>query len=293
MDRIIKLVVSLGFWTFCWVRNWFIKLFGMEIPGTCVVLYYHSINSKHRNRFARQMDYIIQHAKPIPADIDTPLERGVHHAAITFDDGFQSVLENALPELVTRNIPFTIFVPTGYLGRHPEWITNPNSQDRHDVVMTKDQLRELSSDLITIGSHTVTHPRLTLQKEDEARKELFESRKELEYILGHNVTLFSFPHGEYNHKLEDLAEQAGYRRVFTILPKLAFLEPKEYRTGRVHVTPNDWHLEFHLKLFGAYRWLPIVYILKRKMSLIMNHFFTLNYNFIMNRKLKGIHTIEG
>jgi hypothetical protein len=31
------------------------------------------------------------------------------------------------------------------------------------------------------------------------------------------------------------------------------------------VTPNDWDIEFRLKVKGAYRWLPIAYELKRNL----------------------------
>ncbi len=35
--------------------------------------------------------------------------------------------------------------------------------------------------------------------------------------------------------------------------------------GRVRVDPTDWPLEFHLKLMGAYRWLPMAIALKRRL----------------------------
>jgi hypothetical protein len=48
------------------------------------------------------------------------------------------------------------------------------------------------------------------------------------------------------------------------LPVLAFLEPKEFVTGRVGVSPTDWPMEFRLKLAGAYRWLPYAFAWKRR-----------------------------
>lgn len=240
-----------------------------NLPGYCVVLYYHAVNDKYRSVFARQMDDLIKYAKPIRADNNKPLESGVNYVAVTFDDAFQSMVINALPELIQRKIPFTIFVPTGYLGRHPKWTKDSIYEDRYEIVMTADQLRELPSNYVSIGSHTVMHPILPLLKEDEARRELYESRHELESILGWDTKLFSFPYGEYNQKLIEWARQAGYKRVFTILPSLAFSEPGEYVTGRIRVSPTDWRLEFRLKLLGAYCWLPLAFALKRKMRLMV------------------------
>jgi hypothetical protein len=78
--------------------------------------------------------------------------------------------------------------------------------------------------------------------------------------------MFSFPHGEYNQTHVQLARQAGYERIFTIMPLLAFSEPQEFVTGRVWTAPTDWRLEFRLKMMGAYCWLPFVFSLKRKIK---------------------------
>jgi peptidoglycan/xylan/chitin deacetylase (PgdA/CDA1 family) len=211
------------------------------------------------------MDELIRWAKPVRADTRDSLQVGVHHVAITFDDAFQSVAENAIPELIQRGIPSTIFVPTGNLGQHPEWDIEIDHPDRHEIVMTADQLRDLPSELVSIGSHTVMHPRLTHIEENDARRELSVSRHKLESILGRDIKVLSFPHGAYNEELVDLSRQAGYDRVFTIDPTLAFSNPGEYVTGRVQVNTTDWLLEFRLKAAGAYRWHPFVSALKRKL----------------------------
>src|SRR5262249_3105591 len=111
--RLIKLAVSAA----VWAGDSLAKLaLGRKRPGSAVILYYHAVPAKERQCFAAQMDELLRCAKPIPADLDGPLERGTHHVAVTFDDGFVSVLENALPELQRRKIPAVIFVPSGYLG---------------------------------------------------------------------------------------------------------------------------------------------------------------------------------
>jgi peptidoglycan/xylan/chitin deacetylase (PgdA/CDA1 family) len=59
-----------------------------------------------------------------------------------------------------------------------------------------------------IGSHTVQHPFLT--KSNRARQEIFESKKILEEKLGKPVTVFAYPFGDYNEKIEHLVKEAGY-----------------------------------------------------------------------------------
>ncbi len=274
--RLIKFVISIVFWALSWLIDQMRRMMGKELPGTCVVLCYHAVTSEQRNRFARQMDALIRWAKPISADATGPLKGGINHVAVTFDDGFVSVIDNAIPELTQRSIPSTLFIPTGYLGRHPIWINEVGHEDRHEVIITAGQIRSLNKELISIGSHSVTHPDLLLLSKEDAKEELSESKLKLEAIVERPVGLFAFPHGAYNKSLAELSRQAGYKRVFTIIPKRAFSEINEYVTGRIDVSPNDWFPEFRLKMMGAYRWLPIAFNLKRKMYLFLGRYLALS-----------------
>ena len=269
MRRIVKLLLSAAFWAGLWLWNTLRRAAGRELPGTCVVLYYHAVTAENRARFARQMDDLKRWAKPIAADTTNALATGVHHAVVTFDDAFQSTAENAIPELIQRGIPSTIFAPTGYGGRHPSWTENPDYEDRDEVVMSGEQLRRISSDLTSVESHTVTHPRLHLLIEADARRELAESKHWLEAQLGHEIRFLSFPYGQYNAQLVEWSRQAGYKRVFTTMPRPAYSEPDEYVTGRVPIRPGDWRLEFQLKVLGAYSWLPVALAVKRYMHLLL------------------------
>ncbi len=259
IKRILKLGISLGFYcaSYVWplVRRWR----GVPAKGICVILYYHAVPSQQRARFARQMDLLVRCAKPIGIDGVPPLDGGARYAAVTFDDGFESVFENALPELVKRQIPATIFVISDALGQKPGWEGYP------ERTVSVEQLRKLPADLITIGSHTMTHPFLPAMSEKEARRELSGSRARLEQMLNRKIKLFSFPYGAFNQNLVEWCRDAGYQRVFTTLPVPAFNDPKEFVTGRVWADPTDWALEFRLKLSGAYRWLPLAFALKGRL----------------------------
>jgi peptidoglycan/xylan/chitin deacetylase (PgdA/CDA1 family) len=135
---------------------------------------------------------------------------------------------------------------------------------RSENAMSVEQIRALPQDLVTIGSHTSSHPYLPKLGEDDARREISRSRAQIEEMLNRKVTLFSFPFGGFNEKLVQLCRDAGYQRVFTTLPRLALEHPDEFVAGRVRVDPTDWTWEFHLKLSGAYRWLPFAFVLKRR-----------------------------
>jgi peptidoglycan/xylan/chitin deacetylase (PgdA/CDA1 family) len=252
--RILKLGISLLVWSGDWTKAVVLRLAGRKPPGRAVILYYHAVPATERGRFARQMDHLVKSAHPIPAGVDMLLEAGVAYAAVTFDDGFVSVLENALPELRERRIPATLFVPSGWLGQPPGWIRNAHSRARRECVMKAAQLRAASRDGLEIGSHTVSHPYLDQLPPDEAFREISLSKQELEAVLQTPVTSLSFPHGVFTPAIVEEARRFGYRRVFGIQPVCIWGKLDGFCLGRVAVNPGDWPIEFALKLRGAYRW---------------------------------------
>jgi peptidoglycan/xylan/chitin deacetylase (PgdA/CDA1 family) len=183
---------------------------------------------------------------------------------VTFDDGFQNIVDNALPELSKRGIPATLFVVTESLGGNRGWEHLGGDDTRQERVMSVEQLRQLSPELVTVGSHTMTHPLLPTIETSQLMRELSGSRLKLEQILNRKVNLLSFPYGGFNDTVVEGCREAGYERVFTALPVFAFSQPREFVSGRVGAAPTDWPIEFRLKLAGAFRWLPYAYTLKRR-----------------------------
>jgi peptidoglycan/xylan/chitin deacetylase (PgdA/CDA1 family) len=229
-----------------------------------MVLAYHAVTPEERSRFSWQMDLLCKKTKALPADIDKLPEKTGSFAVVTFDDGLENIIENALPELKKRGIPATLFIVTDLLGRNRDWEHRGGDDTRHEMVMTAEKLRALASDSISIGSHSMTHPLMTNIPNDRLQQELRGSREKLEKMLGRRITLFSFPYGGFNEEALIESKKAGYKRVFTALPVYAYASPDEFETGRVGTAPTDWPLEFRLKLAGAYRWLPFAYKMKRQ-----------------------------
>ncbi|MEN6350230.1 MAG: polysaccharide deacetylase family protein [Syntrophomonas sp.] len=262
ITRIIKLLISI--FVFCTdsVKRLIALIAGKKLPPTCVILYYHIVNEAQRKLFCRQLETLLCLTRPIAINHKHPLNSRDYFVAITFDDAFTCILDNAVPELLKRRVPFTIFVPTGFIGKNPGWIKQKN--DPQHKVMDKKQLIKLHKmDNVVIGSHCISHRDITLLSNDEAEKEISQSKSDLERFLGQKITLLSFPHGAYKKQHVTMAWEAGYERVFSILPSLAFLRSDEYETGRVRVDPDDWMLEFRLKICGAYRWLPLAFAVKK------------------------------
>jgi peptidoglycan/xylan/chitin deacetylase (PgdA/CDA1 family) len=248
----------------CWLRKLILRLVGRKLPGECVVLYYHGVRDQYKSRFERQMDDLLRLAEPTTADRSSSLESGKRYAVVTFDDAYRNILVNALPALKTRGIPGTVFVVTEMIGRTAALADSSTVSTEERKVMSVEDLQSLPSGMVTTGSHSLTHRYLTKLSPKEAVHEVAESRRILEQLLHLQVRLFCFPYGACSEELFRLCRKAGYDRVFTTAPQFAFSDPTEFVTGRVRVDPNDWRLEFRLKLLGAYRWLPVAWIIKRK-----------------------------
>jgi peptidoglycan/xylan/chitin deacetylase (PgdA/CDA1 family) len=256
--RLVKLVIAFVFYVGHQLIEWTRALLGHDLQPTVVAIFYHQLPREQRGRFARQMDHLLRWTVPIVTDRTEPLSCGARYAMVTADDGWRSFIENALPELERRRIPVTIFVVSDYLGR--------SLGQRHDRLATKEELSRLGSELVSVGSHTSTHARLTALDEDAAWSELRDSRTTLETLLNREVRLFSFPFGAYNCSLVSRCRNAGYKRAFLGTPSSRQHQPQDFVTGRIRVDPTDWSLEFHLKLMGAYSWLPWAIRLKSRLA---------------------------
>ena len=85
---------------------------------------------------------------------------------------------------------------------------------RSDLMMTRQEVRELRRYGMSIGGHTVTHPILTALGIDEARREIAEGRRDLEETVGERVKLFAYPNGkperDYDETHVALVREMGF-----------------------------------------------------------------------------------
>jgi len=92
---------------------------------------------------------------------------------------------------------------------------NPTDAQRETYdIMTWEDLCSLDPALITIGSHTLSHPILNLLTADEIDFELRESRRLLEQKLGRAVEYFCYPNGSYDARVYE-AVKTIYRAAVT------------------------------------------------------------------------------
>jgi peptidoglycan/xylan/chitin deacetylase (PgdA/CDA1 family) len=182
-----------------------------------------------------------------------PAERTL---AVTFDDAYRSVYEQALPILSQFGLPATVFVPTDRVetGTPMVWpgvdVWLGSSYERELVGMSWHELRELADAGWEIGSHTRTHPYLTQLDDATLADELVVSRETCEQRLQQPCSSLAYPYGDYDDRVVAAAEEAGYRLACTADQLNA---PESLRWPRVVVYRRDSGHRFRLKTSPAAR----------------------------------------
>ena len=126
--------------------------------------------------------------------------------AITFDDAYISVYEEAYPRLKKRGWPFTVYVANDPVDRGL------------NQFISWEQMREMVSTGVEFGGHSATHAHLIRRGKDESkrqwksrlRQEIDSNAKRIEAELGIEVKSFAYPFGEYNEDVQKLVKKRGY-----------------------------------------------------------------------------------
>lgn len=167
--------------------------------------------------------------------------------AITFDDGYEDFYKNAFPVLKKYKIPATIFVMAG-------------EPDRKELgsdfgLLNWEQIKEIcSSGLIDIGSHGLTHKKLTRISLKEAENEIVSSRVIISENLGFKPLFFAYPKGSFNLGVRSLVVKGGYIGAVTAKQRLVLKNSDPYAIPRIQVDRSRSFFEFKTRLTRVVDW---------------------------------------
>ena len=145
-----------------------------------------------------------------------------------------------LPELLN------VSIPQGYF---------------RSLMMSWDQVRELHTQGMEFGGHTVNHPILTRVPLDTAKAEIEGSKAKIESELGQSITSFAYPNGgtnDFNRDIENITSRAGYKAAFSLLngpSALREVKRNPFAIRRIFISNNHTFPEFGILVspFNRYR----------------------------------------
>jgi peptidoglycan/xylan/chitin deacetylase (PgdA/CDA1 family) len=162
--------------------------------------------------------------------------------AITFDDALVRTSREAIPTLLERGMPCSMFVATGLMGQ-------PHPDLDGEMIMTGPEVAELAAAGVEIGAHSVDHPHLDRMRYEDVLDQLRRSRAVLEDLTGKAVTSMAYPYGQASEQTIRAAREAGYEVACCCTgpgPWRALTIPRE------PIYPSIDDLRLRVKIAGLY-----------------------------------------
>jgi peptidoglycan/xylan/chitin deacetylase (PgdA/CDA1 family) len=166
-------------------------------------------------------------------------------AALSFDDGMDDNHTVVLPILSELGLTASVYVATGLIGKPNPWLAPGAGR-----MMDEPELRELAAAGFEIGAHSVTHRDLSRLDYESCLREMTESRRTLERVVGAPVRTFAYPFCRYGPAALAAARASGFTAAVTCQGLGSW---NRYELERSLITGKDGLPVFLLKLTDAYQ----------------------------------------
>lgn len=218
------------------------------------ILMYHSISYTDNSRFrqftvppalfAEQMAYLHQQAyTPITVTqfVSSITTGGTalpeRPVVLTFDDGFADFFTEALPVLKQYDFAATLYISTATVEGTSRWLKYERETNR--LMLTWEQLIEISSSRVECGAHSHTHPQLDVLPSKDAQNEIVQSKRLLEDHLDQKVLSFAYPYGYFTAPVRQLVREAGYTSACAVRHMMSSESDDPFSLARVMVGPDS------------------------------------------------------
>jgi peptidoglycan/xylan/chitin deacetylase (PgdA/CDA1 family) len=228
--------------------------------GGLRMLFYHRVSDDRdelavrTDRFRHQMEFLASssfHVVDVAEALrllesDEPSSRTV---ALSFDDGFRDVAENAHPILAKHGFRATVFVATAVTDGRASF----SWYEHQPPLLGWDEIAALDREgTLSFEAHSLTHPNLPRLGEEDARREITDSRRELGERLGRVPTVFCYPAGLFSQRERRLVEEAGFTAAVSCEPGVNTVHTDRFALHRIQIDRRDRLVEFRAKLLGGY-----------------------------------------
>jgi len=120
----------------------------------------------------------------------------------------------------------------------------------HRLVLSWEEVQEMSRNGIDFGAHSVTHPILTRVSLRQARWEISQSKRDIERRIGKAVNFFAYPDGVFNAEVAKAVEESGFTGAVTDEPR--WINPRTNLYGLGRIFPDGDFDKFKVVLSGLW-----------------------------------------
>ena len=138
---------------------------------------------------------------------------------LTFDDGYEDNFTKAFPLLKKYEFKATIYIVLNRFNQN--WATDKDlnqasNELNSEKMLSNEQIKEmLYSRLIEIGSHTLDHVNLPKLNKEEKKKQIIESKKQIENVFNIKCNSFAYPFGFFDEDSVKIVNEANYTNATT------------------------------------------------------------------------------
>lgn len=236
----------------------------MRIP----ILMYHGVEPESSDyltigveQFDRQIAHLAEAYSPVRLSEViqrlSPSSRAARRATplpdnpvlVSFDDAYRNNLEYAVPILRRHEVWAIFFVITSQIGGTNRWNHKARRILDH---MNREELLQLHDAGFELGSHTVTHQRLSKLPTDEIESELRDSARTLAEVTGERPTAISYPYGDADERCRDICANHYDFGFGTVRDGVFDWREQATQIRRIYVGPNDSAVDLDRKI-ACYR----------------------------------------
>jgi peptidoglycan/xylan/chitin deacetylase (PgdA/CDA1 family) len=238
-----------------------------------VMLCYHSISKFPRashdefklhlplDLFISHLDYLQKHHNVIPlAEYLKARREGRrlpdYTAVLTFDDGTRNFFTAVAPLLIKRKLSATAFVITSTASERENSSFGSEWTPIDDLInLSWSEIRALAREPgIEIGSHSHTHPNLSIISAEDMLDELTDSLAAIAKHTGNSTPSLAYPHGQASESVRKVAALLGYACAFTGQLGANDMESDLYALQRVVIAGDDDIATFAARVSGLTWW---------------------------------------
>lgn len=157
---------------------------------------------------------------------------------LTVDDGYKDNYDIMFPLLKKYNMKAVIYLVSGC--NYNKWDVEKYGDKRLELLSCNEVFEMIESGLIEFGGHTVNHCDFNTCSLEEAKKEIFHNKMDLEKKYKINLISFAYPYGHLNENVKNIVKESGYKFAVSTDTGSGIIEDDLYEIRRTAIDKTSF-----------------------------------------------------